>query len=48
MGKRLPLFDHSGKVVLTIEDFQKKIDKELEHVRKLKGNGGWIAFVKLG
>jgi hypothetical protein len=42
-GKRLPLFDYSGKVILTIKDYEKKITEELHRVRNLQGNGGgWI------
>ncbi len=36
------MFDYSGKVILTIKDFQKNIENKLERVWKLKGNGSWI------
>ena len=42
VGKRLPLFDYSGKVILTIKDYKKKIEEELERIWNLKGNGGWV------
>ena len=41
-GIRLPLFDYSGKVVLTIKDFDKKLREEQDRVRKLVGNGPWV------
>jgi len=37
-GKRLPLFDYSGKVLLTIKDWNKCKNDEIKRVRSLKGD----------
>jgi hypothetical protein len=43
VGKRLPLFDYSGKVILSLKDYAKSTAEEIERVRKLQGiGGGWI------
>ena len=42
MGVRLPLFDYSGKVILTIKDFEKKLVEEQERVRALVGGAPWV------
>jgi hypothetical protein len=42
-GKRLPVFDYSGKVILTIKDYERKVAEEIQRVSNLQGNGGgWI------
>ena len=47
VGKRLPLFDYSGKVILTIKDYNKKVMEELARVRGLKGKGGWVTLNRI-
>ena len=32
VGKRLPLFDYSGKVILSIKDYKKKVSEEIDRV----------------
>ncbi len=42
VGRRLPLFDYSGKVILSIKDDSKKIEEEIDRVRNCRAMGGWI------
>jgi hypothetical protein len=43
VGKRLPLFDYSGKVILSIKDYAKCMTEEIDRIRNLQGiGGGWI------
>ena len=41
-GRRANPFDYSGKTVVTIKDFGKKMKKQIEHVKSLKNAGGWV------
>jgi hypothetical protein len=48
VGKRLPVFDYSGKVILSIKDYAKQIAEEIQRVRNLQGNGGgWVESSRL-
>jgi hypothetical protein len=42
LGVRLPLFDYSGKVILTIKDFDKKLVEEQQRVKNLIGCAPWV------
>ena len=38
-GIRLPLFDYTSKVILSIKDYEDRIEKEIARVRNLKKEG---------
>jgi hypothetical protein len=42
IGKRLPLYDYTGKVLLSPADFDALILKELNRVKNLKCGGKWV------
>lgn len=48
VGVMLEPFDYSGKIVLTIKDYNHKIDCEIDRIRKLKGGkqAGWIVTMR--
>jgi hypothetical protein len=41
-GKRCKAFCYSGKVVLSIKDYDDKQNAELKRVKSLKGNNLWV------
>ena len=43
-GLRLPLFDYTNKIILTIEHYEKKIQEEIDRVKKLVNgkSSGWV------
>lgn len=43
-GRRCRPFVYSGKVLLSIKDYEKKMELEMERVRKLKHGGKWITY----
>jgi hypothetical protein len=40
-GARLPLFDYTGKMILTIKDHQLQEVKEIKHMKALDGVIVW-------
>ena len=36
IGKRLPLFEYTGKIILSVKKFDDRIQKEISHVKNLK------------
>jgi predicted flap endonuclease-1-like 5' DNA nuclease len=41
-GKRCKAYCYSGKVVLTIKDYDERQDEEIKRVKNLKGNNFWV------
>ena len=42
VGRRLPLYDYTGKILLSPTDFDALIMKEIERVKNLKCGGKWL------
>ena len=42
VGRRAKPFDYSGKVILSLKDYEARIEKEIKRVKDLASGGEWI------
>ena len=46
VGKRLPLFDYTGQIILSPTDYDAKVNTEIKRVKKLQCGGQWVTGVQ--